>query len=193
MLAKGVCWHGCPVPAHKPRSSTNETTKKRRDNKRQRDVEQAAASPSAPARAAHIEKPRAIRRNEDRRKTKEGEGGGLEEQDNEEDEEEYDEDGVGKKRKLEAKGWKQNKVVIHPRVSAQARVAEFPGQTFIEKHGEFMCQAYRKRLTKDKKTTLVNHCKGIHHVQAVEAFKKKETNRQVCDSCLSVLFCTVQQ
>ena len=33
----------------------------------------------------------------------------------------------------------------------------------------------------------------IHHVQAVEAFKKKETSKQMCDFCLSVLFCTVQQ
>ena len=62
--------------AHKPRSSTNDTTKKRGDDKRQRDVEQAAASPTAAARVAHTEKPRAIRRNKDRRKTKEGEGGG---------------------------------------------------------------------------------------------------------------------
>ena len=53
--------------APKPRSATNETTKKRRDDKRQRDVEQAAASPTTPARAAHIEKPRAIRRHNGRR------------------------------------------------------------------------------------------------------------------------------
>ena len=71
-------------------------------------------------------------------------------------------------------------------------MAEFPGQTFIEEHGELMCQACRKRLTKDKKTTLANHCKGIHHVQVVEAFKK-ETSKKVCDFCLSVLFSTVQQ
>ena len=86
-----------------------------------------------------LEKPRAIRRNKDRRKTEAGEGGGLEEEDNEEDE--YEEDGVGTKRKLKAKGWRQNKAVIHPWVSAQARVAEFPGQTFIEEHGELMGQA----------------------------------------------------
>ena len=61
--------------AHKSRSSANATKIKRRDNKRQRDVEQAAASPTTPARAAHIEKTTAIRRNKDRRKTKEGEGG----------------------------------------------------------------------------------------------------------------------
>ena len=86
--------------AHMPRSSTNETTKKRRDNKRQRDVEQAATSPTTPARAAHIEKPRASRRNKDRRETKEGEGGGLEEEDNEEDEEEY---GCGDEAEAEGK------------------------------------------------------------------------------------------
>ena len=72
----------------------------------------------------------------------------MEEEDNEEDEDECEEDGVGTKRKLKAKGWRQNKAVIHPRVSAQARVAEFPGQTFIEEHGEPMCQACQKRLTK---------------------------------------------
>ena len=69
-------------------------------------------------------------------------------------------------------------------------MAEFPGQTLIEEHGKLMCQTCQKRLTKDKKTTLVNHCKGIHPVQAVEAFKKKETSKQVCDFCLSVLCST---
>ena len=112
--------------AHKPRSSTNETTKKRRDNKRQKDVEQAAASSTTPARAAHIEKPRAIRRNKDRRKTKEGEGGGLEEEDNEENEEEYEEDGVGTKRKLKGKGWRQNKAVIHPRGQCSGQGGRVP-------------------------------------------------------------------
>ena len=87
--------------AHKSRSSKNETTKKQRDNQRQRDVEQGADSPTAPARVAHIEKPRAIRRNKDGRKTNEGEGGGLEEEDNEEDEKEYEEYGIGTKRKAE--------------------------------------------------------------------------------------------
>ena len=77
--------------------------------------------------------------------------------------------------------------------SGQGGLAEFPGQTFIEEHGELMYQFCRKRLTKDKKTTLVNHCKRIHHVQAVEAFKKKDASKQVCDFCLSVLFCMVQQ
>ena len=59
----------------------------------------------------------------------------------EEDDEEYEEDGVGTKRKPKSKIWRQNKAVIHPRVSTQARVAEFAGQTFIEEHGELMCQA----------------------------------------------------
>ena len=95
---------------------------------------------------------------------------------------------MGTKRKLKAKIWRQNKAVIHPRVSAQAKVAEFSGQTFIEEHGELICQACRKRLVKGKKTTLVNHCKGIHHVQAVGAFKKKETSKQVCDFCCGSFF-----
>ena len=177
---------------HKPRSSANETMKKRRDDKRQRDVEQAAAFPTTPARAAHIEKPRAIRRNKDRRKTKEGEGGGLEEEENEEDEEEYEEDGVGTKRKLKAKGWRSNKAVIHPRVSAQARVVEFPGQMFIEEHGELMCQACRKRLTKDRKTTLINHCKGVYHVGS-EGIQEEGYEQAGVWFLFVGPFCTVQQ
>ena len=74
--------------APKPRSATNKTPKKWRDGKRPRDVEPAAASPTTPTRAVHIEKPRAIRRNNDRRKIKEGERGGLEDEDDEQDEKE---------------------------------------------------------------------------------------------------------
>ena len=48
---------------------------------------------------------------------KEGEGGGLEDEDNEEDEKAYEEDGMGTKRKLEAKRWTQNKAVTYPRIS----------------------------------------------------------------------------
>ena len=166
--------------AHKPRSSTDEITKKRSDTKRQGDVEQAAAFPTTPARATHIiEKPRAIRRNKDRRKTNEGKGERLEEEDTEEDEKEYEEDGVGTKRKLKAKGWRQKKAVIHPRVSAHARVADFPGQTFIVEHGELVCQTSRKRLIKDKKTTLVYHCKRIDTSCAGSGGVQEEGNEQV--------------
>ena len=100
----------------------------------------------------------------------------------EEEEEESEEGRVGTKRALKAKGWRQHKVVLHPRVSVRQRLEEFPGQTPIETKGELMFQACRKRLSKDKKTTVANHCKRVPHVQAMEAFKKKETSKQVCDS-----------
>ena len=67
---------------------------------------------------------------------------------------------MGTKRKLKAKRWRQNKAVIHPKISARARVAEFPGQTFIVEHGELVCQACQKRLTEDKKTTLGKPLQG---------------------------------
>ena len=72
-----------------------------------------------------------------------------------------------------------------PKGQSRQRLEEFPGQTLIEEKGELMCQTCRKRLSKDKKTTVANHCKGVQHVQAVEAFKKKETSKQVCDSAVS--------
>ena len=67
--------------AKTPGSSANETAKKRRDTKRQKEIEQAAASPTALTRAAHIEKSRVIRLYKDRRKAKKkGRGKGLEEE-----------------------------------------------------------------------------------------------------------------
>jgi hypothetical protein len=51
-----------------PRRPTAATAK--RKGKRQHEIEAAATNPTAPARAAHIDKPRLVRLNKDRRKEK---------------------------------------------------------------------------------------------------------------------------
>lgn len=87
---------------------------------------------------------------------------------------------------------REGKVAGRHKVSAAIRVKEVPGQTLVEELGELVCQACRKTVTKGKKTTIANHCKGAQHLKAVDAFKKKQTREQVRSVCDGVLI-LVQQ
>ena len=91
---------------------------------RQRQVEAAAANPTAPARAAHIDKPRVVRVNKLRRKTHvdDGEEGDDEEEEGEEEQGKV----VGTKRKLAGRKQAQT---LRKRISVQDRLKEFPKQT----------------------------------------------------------------
>ena len=104
--------------------------------KRQQEVEEAAAYPTAPARAPHIEKTRVIRLHKDRRK---GAGGDREA----EKEEEVGVDGKRNRHQLTGSKKTQSK----GRVSARQRIEQFPEESLEEVDGKIICRACQKGVT----------------------------------------------
>ena len=98
--------------------------------KRQQEVEEAAAYPTAPARAPHIEKTRVIILHKDRRK---GAGGDRQA-------EKEEEVGVGGKRnRHQLTGPK--KTQPKGRVSARQRIEQFPEESLEEVDDKIICRA----------------------------------------------------
>ncbi|CAB1100668.1 unnamed protein product [Ectocarpus sp. CCAP 1310/34] len=165
--------------------------KQKRDETRNREALETMANPTAPERAAHIDKTRVIRSNRAERDKWQRE----EEEDEEEDEDgEEEEEDLEKRwqkqrereerndaRKKKRRGPKQGFHVTSGRcktVTAVDRVKEFPNQTLIAENGKLFCEACSRKPLAKIKSTVKKHVNGRKHMEAVKKHQKSKKLQQ---------------
>ena len=142
----------------------------------------ALANPTAPTRAAHIDKVRVVRSHA---KVRAARHRAAEEEEGEEEEEEGGGEngsaGAGKKRKPKLRAPKKNQSASGnacPRVSAYDRAKEFPRSTIFADGGKLFCEACGLKLL-SKKATIQNYVNGRLHIDAVARFDRHKKQKQV--------------
>ena len=140
----------------------------------------ALANPTAPTRAAHIDKVRVVRSHA---KVRAARHRAADEEEEEEEEEggESGSAGAGKKRKPKSRAPKKNQSasgIACPKVSTYERAKEFPRSTIVADGGKLFCEACgRKPLS--KKATIQNHVNGRLYIDAVARFDRHKKQKQV--------------
>ena len=189
-----------PAPAPQARNSTQTgitglfskpalTAQQRKANEkraeqRKKYIAAAVANPTAPERAAHIDKMRVVRTHTDRFRRNEAKRSRQEEEEEEEEEKEDGRGGGGSKRSRKRKHkTRRDGSASKDRcktVSAFDRVKEFPDQLLLVERGQITCEACGRKPLSMYKQTLKNNVKGPIHTDALEKFKAAKASKQVC-------------